>query len=451
MLNQEVFNSLKIPEYCLKRRGVKGVGELEKSEVHALTDEYWDSPRITPNFGDENCNSIINQKLSRIPRIHPITRDKLENFGNTSGSPKPFFGTNRELSSIISKNRICNEDYIESFNDEDTLTPLASSAARYRLYDIEWDEKSKFEKDKENSKNVEIEDSMKLEDADFCLLDSIGIKGLKEFETHQGKVTVTEDGDFSFEFSNRKKLFTVKGGGCFVVVSDIINNIRNISVNPSFESTGIASQKSNESKYHISELPPQHLKRYIYGVHLCETIKSFIPKVKLKIPREGTYFLMSNHSTFADFRAEFSSVLKDLVLSVHLTNYQSTIIFTSKSGKRIEFQKYVLDRMGVYEEVDQAFEEIKYNDYLIKKSYEISECGIKWSNIINIWRLILNRLVDCKNLELKGLKAYSELLISSEVDLIHSESSPFGEICTLDWHIRKNVFENIFPVQVEEI
>lgn len=456
MLNKEISNSLKIPEYCLKRRNLKGGGRLDKSEMHALTDEYWNSPRITPNFGGENDEPFLNRTLSKIPRIYLMTEGNLGNSVNAFEAFKPFFETERDSSSVISENRICNEEYTGNFNndydydDDETLTPLVSSAARYRLYDIDWDEKSKLGKEKEHSKNHEIEDDTKLEDIDFCLLDSTGIKGPKEFQTQQGKVIITEDGDFSFEFSNRKKLFTVKGGGCFVVVSDTINNMGKIPDNSSFESTVLVNQKNNESEFHISELPIQHLKRYIYGIHLCETIKSFIPKVKLKVSQEGTYFLMSNHPTFADFRAEFSSVLTDRVISVHLTNHQSKIIFTSKNGHRIEFEKYVLDKMGVCEEVDQNFEETKYSDYLIKKSHEISEFGIKWSNVINIWRLILNRLVDCKHLELKGLKAYSESLISSKVDLTHCETSPIGELCMMDWHIKKSVFEDIFPVQVEE-
>ncbi|CUV04082.1 unnamed protein product [Cryptosporidium hominis] len=462
MLNKETSNSLKIPEYCFRRRNFKGEGELENSKLHAFTDECWDSPRITPNFGDENDNLLPNRTLSRVPRIYSLAEGDFEDFENKPEALKPLFDAVRESSSIDSEITIHAEEYIEPANDgydyddddydddDEALTPLASSAARYRLYDIDWDEKLRLKKDEQISNIHEIQDDIKLKDADFCLLDSTGIKGPKEFETKQGKVIISEDGDFSFEFSDRRKLFTVKGGGCFVLVSDVIDKKRRFSGDSSFESADATNQEYNESKYHVSELPQQHLKRYIYGTHLCETIKSFIPKVKLKVPQEGTYFLMSNHLTFADFRAEFISNLSDQVLSAHLTNYQSTVIFTSKSGKRVELDKLILDKMGVFEEVDQAFEEIKYNDYLIKKSHEVSECGIKWSTIIKIWRLILDRLVDCKNLELKGLKAYSESLISSDVDLTLCESFSIGENCMMDWHIKKSVFENIFPIQVEK-
>ncbi|KAH8584947.1 uncharacterized protein ELE39_000898 [Cryptosporidium sp. chipmunk genotype I] len=456
MLNQEASKSLKIPEYCFRRRNLKGEGELESSELHALTDECWDSPRITPNFGDVNDHLLLNRTLSRVPRIYSLAEGGLENSRNKFEAFKPFFEIDRESSCIVSEIGIHAEECIKATNDnydydddDDALTPLVSSAARYRLYDIDWDEKSKL-KDEQISKSHEIQDDIKFKDADFCLLDSTGIKGPKEFETQQGKVTITEDGDFSFEFSNRKKLFTVKGGGCFVVVSDTIDKKKMASTDSSSESTEMANQDYNESKYHVSELPQQHLKRYIYGTHLCKTIKSFIPKVKLKVLQEGTYLLMSNHLTFADFRAEFISNLSDQVLSAHLTNYQSTIIFTSRSGDRVEFDKLILDKMGVYEEVDEAFDEIKYNDYLINKSHEVLKCGIEWSTIIKIWRLVLDRLVDCKNLELKGLKAYSESLICSDVDSTFCESSSIGEICMMDWRIKKNAFEDIFPIQVEK-
>ncbi|KAK9174332.1 hypothetical protein CmeUKMEL1_00405 [Cryptosporidium meleagridis] len=457
MLNKDAPNSLKIPEYCFRRRNFKVEGELEDSILHAFTDECWDSPRITPNFGDENDNLLPNRTLSRVPRIYSLAEDDFEDFVNKHDAPKPLFGVVRESSSIDSEITIHAEECIELANDDcdyddydEALTPLASSAARYRLYDIDWEEKSRLKKDEQISNGHEIQDNVKLKDADFCLLDSTGIKGPKEFETQQGKVIISEDGDFSFEFSNRRKLFTVKGGGCFVLVSDVIDKKRKVSDDSLLESADATNQEYNETKYHVSELPQQHLKRYIYGTHLCETIKSFIPKVKLKVPQEGTYFLMSNHLTFADFRAEFISNLSDKVLSAHLTNYQSTVIFTSKSGKKVEFDKLILDKMGVYEEADQAFEENKYNDYLIKKSHELSECGIRWSTIIKIWRLILDRLVDCKNLELKGLKAYSESLISSDVDLALCESFSIGGNCMMDWHIKKSVFENIFPIQFEK-
>lgn len=453
MLNQKAPNSLKIPEYCLKRRNVKSRGGIDIPEIHTLTDEYWDSPRITPNFGDENDSHSLNQTMGRVPRIYLVTENELEDSIGVSKFPNHLMETIKESSGTLSGIRIPT-DYIEDTNYDydydydDSLTPLVSSAARYRLYDIDWDEKLRLNKG--NGYNQSLEKyEIKLGDIDFRLLDSIGIKGPKEFETQQGKVTITKDGDFSFEFLGRKKLFTVKGGGCFVIVSDTINSPIKPS-GPSFESAGTTCQDISEIEYHISELPQQHLKRYLYGTHLCETIKSFIPKVKLNIPHEGTYFLMSNHSTFADFRIEFNPIISDNVISAHLTDYQSTIIFTSKSGYRIELDKYVLDRMGVYEEVDQTFEEIKYKDYIIKKSHEISECGVKWSTIINIWRLILNRLVECKKLELKGLRAYSETLINADIGLTLCENSPNVEINAMDWGIRKSIYDGIFPIQIEK-
>ncbi|KAJ1614643.1 hypothetical protein OIY81_378 [Cryptosporidium canis] len=457
MLTKEVYNSLKIPEYCIKRRNVKGGVEHDNPEVHKLTDEYWDSPKITPNFGDENDYISHNITINRVPRIYSLAENESgHNLDIETKFHKQVMKGGKESSAILSDIITPTDDYSENKSDydddyDDILTPFISSAARYRLYEIDWDEKLRLNKGVGNSKSTNEYDEIKPDNISFRLLDSIGIKGPKEFETQQGKVVITENGDFSFEFSERKKMFTIKGGGCFVVVRNVMDSSRTTVSSNSLDSSEIVNQQSQEIIYHISELPQHHLKRYLYGIHLCETIKSFIPRVKLKVPQEGTYFLMSNHLTFADFRVEFSSTLSNKVISAHLTKNQSKIIFTSKNGYIIEFEKHILDKMGVYEEVDKTFEEMKYKDYISNKSREISDSEMNWSIVINIWRLMLNRLIECKQLEIKGLKTYSDGLICTEVDRSSIGNNPNQEINVMDWSIKKSIYDGIFPIQIEKI
>ncbi|KAF7457681.1 Serine/Threonine kinase domain protein [Cryptosporidium felis] len=435
--------SLKIPEYFLKRRNNRRWEDCDISTAYDVTDNIWDSPRITPDFGDENESSFSNGMLNRVPRIYSANFDNPREISRSSIFLHTSFESDNEPSSAISESGIP----IEEDLDDGLLTPLVASGSRFRLYDVEWDEVSRSNKEchsqvieQENKYTGDIEDK-------FRLLDSIGIKGPKEFKTREGRVIISENGDFSFEFQNKEMLFTIEGGGCFIIVSECNKDPK--SYPHEFLNSGLGLKPFERYKYHINELPPQHLKRYAYGIELCETIKSFVPKVKLKVPREGTYFLMSNHPTFADFWAEFGSRSGNIV-SVTLVDSQSRITFSLINGHRIEFERRVLDKMGVYEELEVTFNSLEHTEYLAGKTNEIFKYGSNWPEIIATWKLILSRLLECKQLELDGLRTYSEQIRNSNyISEVQRKEGPDYRIQKSNWQFRKKIFEEIFPIQAK--
>ncbi|KAH7647184.1 hypothetical protein FG379_002875 [Cryptosporidium bovis] len=503
---------LKIPDYCIgRRKKVSGLTAIEervvgiKSENRHVNqqssqitnkvygDNLWDSPRVTPNFGivevgpksesKKNGNNVLN----RIPRINYVSENIEQNFsaGDNENSeldfeePSGFVGCNVKSEPVTYPgtehldygcsalgSRGCDENdfnynEIDEYEDFDIPAPLVSSAPRFRLYDIEWGEKLRSsnifseridhyqDEGKGNKEGNHNCDLLCGEQEIFLnknhILDTIGIKGPKVFETENGEVTISEDGDFSFEFFGKEKLFTIKGGGCFITIK-----------NGKYDQPYSDNNEEAEQVFHINDLKGGDLRRYTYGVRLCETIKSFIPKVKLKIAGEGIYTLMSDHPSYPSFQAEFISfhgVDNSNILKVSFLSGQDQVVFIPSQGmKKVKEPKVIIERsllekLGVCGEADLEFDDPEKNEYIVEKTHQISSCGLKWSAILRAWRLSLSRLLECRQLELKGLEKYSRLL-DGLPEYIFEDTDNFTT-STVSWKMRKKTYEEVFPIIVE--
>ncbi|KAH8739666.1 hypothetical protein FG386_001223 [Cryptosporidium ryanae] len=459
---------LKVPDYFIRRKAkTSGLSEIKESRVSIpdenvnqqnlqitnntdYSDNLWDSPRVTPEFGAVDLASKNYSKanegdvLNRVPRIKHIIENTEQDFGagNNGEYELEYEGTSEYVecgirSELVTQSKIenlncdysasrskCYDDFnhleIEEYDDSDIPAPLISSAPRFRLYDIEWDEKlrsfnrlpeniSHFQGEKNEEDNINcnlFNEEQGLSLNNNHILDTIGIKGPKIFETEKGEITISEDGDFSFEFLGKEKLFTIKGGGCFIV----IKNGKHVQA----ESESLGEE---EQVIHINDLKGGNLRRYMYGVRLCETIKSFIPKVRLKVLDEGTYTLMSDHPSYPSFQAEFSSfggADYPSILKVNFLSGQNQVVFVHNSGiketknSEILIERSLLEKLGVCEEAYLELNDPEKNEYILEKTHQISICGLKWSVILRAWRLSLARLLECRQLELKGLENIME-------------------------------------------
>ncbi|KAL7067825.1 hypothetical protein ACR3K2_17340 [Cryptosporidium serpentis] len=425
--------------------------EINRSNALKV-ENVWDSPRITPNFGDEDgkFNGSIANTIPKtiIPDIYINLindNDQIYETFDEVGEAKIVGILNSKLSRVNSeRNR-----YGLNTNDcsrDINLSPLLYSTPTYRLYDLKRIQNKNQLTAINISPNIWMSDSstdhvssfLPLQKKSISLLDTRGILGPQTFLTSSGSIHISKDGDFSFEYSNGKKNFIITGGGCFIIIKDKRNDKSDIIC-------------------HVSQLTKYHTQRYIYATELCNTLKSHIPRVRLTT-KEGIFELMSNDTPVSDFHCMFNQGYSSKFQKVVIISSTQEVTFFIEQEELSLTVKTSLLELVLYSDKFNKCSNQYYEEQLLEVLKQLEHLKAEWTQLLTIWRLTVTRLEYCRRLEAKGFQEYHNItkslikkrqLYLNESDHglsnINADKEEFQQ--TL-WAIQKEAMEATFPIIV---